>query len=302
MGAKRLIVIVGPTAVGKTEVSIQLAEFWKTEVISADSRQIFKELVIGTAKPSTEELGRVRHHFIDYVSIHDDYDAGQYGREALERIHELFQRYDTLVMCGGSGLYVRAVCEGFDELPDVPAGVRTNIVANYEQYGLMWLQKQLEEKDPDYFSIVDQKNPHRLIRALELIEATGMPMGALRKQKKLSHDFNIIKIGLELKRETLYDRIDRRMDEMIKGGLFEEAKSFLPLRHLNALQTVGYKEIFDYLDGAYNRDEAVRLLKRNTRRYAKRQLTWFKKDGEVNWFDPADVNNMIRLVDSVVPV
>ncbi len=279
---------MGPTAVGKTDVAIQLADYLHTEIVSADSRQIFRELNIGTAKPSAAELARVLHHFIGNKSINEEYDAGQYGRDALELIHQLFQKHDQVILCGGSGLYVKAVCEGFDDLPEVPAGIRERIVERYEQFGLEWLQKQLEEKDPDFFLIVDQRNPHRLIRALELIEATQQPIGVLRKQKKLQHDFEITKVGLELDREQLYDRIDQRMDKMIEVGLFEEAKSFYSQKDLNALQTVGYREIFDYLDGLYDREEAIRLLKRNTRRYAKRQLTWFKRDTDILWFSPSD--------------
>jgi tRNA dimethylallyltransferase len=281
-------VIAGPTAVGKTEVAIRLAEHLRIEIISADSRQVFKELTIGTAKPSGEELARIKHHFIGTKSIQEEYDAGQYGRDALELIHELFKTYDQLILCGGSGLYIKAVCEGFDDLPDIPEEVRNGIIKEYELNGLDWLQQQVKEKDPDYFLIVDQKNPHRLIRALELIRGTGQTVSALRKRKRIVHDFEIVKIGLELDREELYSRIDQRMDKMIEAGLFEEAKSFYQFKHLNALQTVGYREIFDYLDGLYDREEAIRLLKRNTRHYAKRQFTWFKKDQEMRWFKPMD--------------
>lgn len=297
---KKLIVIVGPTAVGKTAIAIQVAELLHTEIISADSRQIFKELNIGTAKPSPEELAQVRHHFIGNKSIEEEYDAGQYGRDALELIHTLFKKYDQLILCGGSGLYVKAVCEGFDDLPEVPVGVRERIIEDYERLGLDWLQKQVEEKDPEYFLVVDQKNPHRLIRALELLEATQQSIGTLRKKKKLDHDFDIVKIGLELEREQLYQCIDDRMDAMIKEGLFEEAQSFYPKKELNALQTVGYREIFDYLDGQYDREEAIRLLKRNTRRYAKRQLTWFKKDMEVKWFNPTHFDEIKSYVSDSI--
>jgi tRNA dimethylallyltransferase len=293
---KKLIVIMGPTAVGKTDVAIQLAQQLHTEIISADSRQVFKELNIGTAKPTPEELDMVPHHFIGNKSVRDDYDAGQYGRDALDLIHRLFQKYNQLILCGGSGLYVRAVCEGFDDLPKVPEGIRNRIIESYEKNGLDWLQKQLEEKDPDHFSAIDQRNPHRLIRALELIEATQQPISSLRKQKKLQHDFEIVKIGLELDREELYNRIDQRMDKMIFQGLFEEAEAFYSQKELNALQTVGYREIFDYLDGLYDKEEATRLLKRNTRRYAKRQLTWFKKDKEIQWFKPSDLKKMMTYI------
>ena len=286
MKEKQLIVIVGPTAVGKTALAISLAQRHKTEIISADSRQIYRELEIGTAKPTPKELSAVRHHFINSQSIIEEYDAGQFGREALERIHHLFQHHEKIVLCGGSGLYVKAVTEGFDEMPEVPEGVREGIVRNYQEKGLAWLHQQLEEADPDYFASVDQQNPQRLMRALELSLATRKPMATLRKASKLQHPFQVLKIGLELEREELYSRIDQRMDAMIEHGLFDEAAKLYPQRHLNALQTVGYREIFDFIDGLYDRDEAIRLLKRNSRRYAKRQFTWFKKDKEITWFTP----------------
>jgi len=282
---KKLVVIVGPTAVGKTSAAISVAEKLKTEIISADSRQIFKELNIGTAKPSEEELVRVPHHFIGNKSIQENYDAGQYGRDALELIHSLFKKYDWLVMVGGSGLYVKAALEGFDDMPDVPDGVRLEILKNYHANGLPWLQQQVKKADPEFFNSVDQQNPQRLMRALELLQSTDKPMRELRLKKKLEHPFEIIKIGLNAPRETLYERIDTRMDQMINDGLFDEAKHFYPLKHLNALQTVGYREIFDYIDGLYDYEETVRLLKRNSRRYAKRQLTWFQRDTEINWFE-----------------
>lgn len=285
MHEKKLIVVVGPTAVGKTEAALQLAERFGTEIISADSRQVYCELEIGTAKPSPEELARVPHHFINTKSIGEEYDAGAYGREALEKIHQLFKKYDTLILCGGSGLYIKAVLEGFDEMPEAPEGTREKLTEQYRQHGLAWLQEKLKEADPDYYNVVDIQNPHRLIRALELRSATDTPIQQLRAKNKLQHPFQIIKIGLELDRDALYERIDSRMDKMIAAGLFEEAKSFYPQRELNALQTVGYREIFDHLDGLYDREEAIRLLKRNSRRYAKRQLTWFKRDTEIRWFN-----------------
>jgi tRNA dimethylallyltransferase len=291
-------VIAGPTAVGKTEVAIRLALELKTEIISADSRQIFKELNIGTAKPTEEELRKVPHHFINHKSIEDDYDAGRYGRDALALIHDLFLKYDQLIMCGGSGLYIKSVCEGFDEMPEITEELRQSIIKKYKENGLQWLQKQLEEKDPDYFSVVDQKNPQRLMRALELIEATNQLVGTLRKKKKHNHEFDILKFGLELEREELYQRIDGRMDRMIAEGLFEEAEQFYPFKHLNALQTVGYREIYDFLDGKYDREEAIRLLKRNSRRYAKRQMTWFKKDTEIKWINPGDWKVMLNMLEN----
>ena len=293
MKGKRLIVMVGPTAVGKTGLAIRLAAQLRTEIISADSRQVFRELEIGTARPSPEELAQVPHHFVGIKSIQEEYDAGQYGRDALETIDQLFEKHDVVILCGGSGLYVKAVCEGFDDLPSVPDGVREKIMAEYSEKGLTWLQRQVEENDPDYFMTVDQRNPHRLVRALELHYATGKPIGELRQKKKQERHFAIVKIGLELERDALYSRIDQRMDAMIEAGLFEEAERMYPMKSLNALQTVGYQEIFGFFDGHYDKEEAIRLLKRNSRHYAKRQLTWFKKDKEVRWFRPDQVQEII---------
>lgn len=282
---KKLIVIVGPTAAGKTVAAISVAEKLGTEIISADSRQVFKELVIGTAKPSPDELRRIPHHFIDSKSIHENYDAGKYGREALECIQEQFKKNDWLVMVGGSGLYIKAALEGFDEMPEVLEGMREKIKEEYQAKGLEWLQKEIAQADKEYFATVDQQNPQRLMRALELLRSSSKSINSLRLSKKINHDFEVIKIGLNIPRAELYQRIDSRMDKMIQDGLFEEAKQFYSFRNINALQTVGYKEIFDHLDGLYNYEEAVRLLKRNSRRYAKRQLTWFQRDPEVKWFE-----------------
>ncbi|MBK5277407.1 MAG: tRNA (adenosine(37)-N6)-dimethylallyltransferase MiaA [Bacteroidia bacterium] len=294
----KLIVIVGPTAVGKTNVAIQLAQRFESEIISADSRQIYKELEIGTAKPTKEELGWVKHHFINIKSIDEDYDAGQFGRDALALINDLFKTHGHVILCGGSGLYVKSVTEGFDKMPVIAEGVREKIIEEYELNGLGWLQQQVEAADPEYFSLVDQKNPQRLMRALEINYSTGQPLNKLRSENKLRHAFEILKIGLELDREELYHRIDSRMDTMIEAGLFEEAKHFFSKRELNALQTVGYQEIFGYMDGLYNRDEAIRLLKRNSRRYAKRQMTWFKKDKDVMWYRPNEIDEMIKAIEN----
>jgi tRNA dimethylallyltransferase len=296
--SKKLIVITGPTAVGKTEVSLRLAGHLKTEIISADSRQIFKELEIGTAKPSAEELNRASHHFISSHSIEESYDAGAYGRDALALIQTLFKKYDSLILCGGSGLYIKSVLEGFDDMPEIPAGMREQIIAEYKSKGIAWLQEEVEKSDPSYFEKVDINNPQRLIRAIELFRASGIMTSQLRSKTKRSHDFEIVKIGLELEREELYQRIDARMDTMIERGLFEEAQRFFNKRELNALQTVGYKEIFDFLEGKYDQEEAIRLLKRNTRRYAKRQLTWFKRDPDMHWFRPDQIDEMIGLIEN----
>lgn len=284
-GVKKLIVIVGPTAAGKTAAAIALAERLGTEIISADSRQIFKELIIGTAKPSAEEQKKITHHFINSKSIHENYDAGQYGREALFIIHELFEKYETLIMVGGSGLYIKAVLEGFDEMPEIPVGVRESIIEKYRMNGLSWLQQEVERADPFFFSAADKQNPQRLMRALELFQSTGKSLSSLRKNEKVAHPFEVKKIGLNVPREELYKRIDRRMNKMIEAGLFDEAKQFYSHKNLNALQTVGYREIFDYMDGRYDYEEAVRILKRNSRRYAKRQLTWFQRDDSIQWFE-----------------
>lgn len=297
MKEHKLIVIVGPTAVGKTAVAIEVAERLKTEIISADSRQIYKELTIGTAKPDEAELQRVPHHFINSHSIREDYDAASYGREALALIHQLFETHTHLVLCGGSGLYVKAVLEGFDDIPDVPDEIREHLTENFERHGIAWLQEQMRQLDPEHFATLDQQNPHRLMRALEVKIGTGQSIASFRRQAKLEHPFQVIKIGLELPREVLYKRIDDRMDQMIAAGLFEEAQQLYPYRNHNALQTVGYQEIFNYIDNQYDREEAIRLLKRNSRRYAKRQLTWFKRDEETVWMNPQDIQAILNLIN-----
>lgn len=297
MRDKKLIVVVGPTAVGKTAVAIQLAQHFKTEIISADSRQIFKELTIGTAKPSEGELAAVPHHFINSHSINEKYDAAQYGRDALACIDQLFKKYDYLVLCGGSGLYVKAVLEGFDDIPEVPAEIRDELNHHYDKEGIAWLQEKMKKLDPEHFETIDQQNPHRLMRALEVKISTGLSISSFRKKSKLQHPFSIIKIGLELPREVLNKRIDDRMEQMIEAGLFEEAKNVLSYKDQQALQTVGYQEIFDFMDGLYDKDEAIRLLKRNSRRYAKRQMTWFKRDPEVTWMNPSHIEGGIALIE-----
>ena len=281
---KTLIVIVGPTGVGKTATAIRLAKILQTEIISADSRQIFRELMIGTAKPSAQEL-ETPHHFINSHSIHDHYDAAQYAEDALTLLDTLFQSHHHLILCGGSGLYVKALLEGFDDIPEVPETVRIDLEHQYSIHGLSWLQQKLRELDPELYPVIDYQNPHRLMRALEVRMFTGKSISTFRQKQKRTLPFTVIKAGLELNRKALYQRIDQRMDDMISRGLFEEAKAVYPFRHLNALQTVGYQEIFGYLEGQYDREEAIRLLKRNSRRYAKRQLTWFKRDEATRWYD-----------------
>jgi tRNA dimethylallyltransferase len=293
---KTLIVIAGPTAVGKTAVAIQFAKALQSEIVSADARQIYREMNIGTAKPDHSELASIKHYFVDSHSINDDYDAAQYGEDALQVIGNLLIRSQFAILCGGSGLYIRAVCEGFDEIPEVTASIREELTNGFKTYGIGWLQVKVKELDPNLEGIIDMKNPHRLIRALEIKVGTGESILSFRKNEKRKHNFNIIKIGLELPREELFSRIDHRMDKMITEGLFEEAKSLYPYKSKNALQTVGYQEIFDFLDGQYDYDETVRLLKRNSRRYAKRQLTWFKRDREMKWFSPDQVSIMLDYI------
>jgi tRNA dimethylallyltransferase len=295
--AKYLVAVVGPTAVGKTALAIDLAMKYGAEIISADSRQLYREFNIAVAKPTVEELDKVRHNFVGWVSIHDDYDAAKFGEEALGMIAELHAHHNFAVLCGGSGLYIRSLLEGFDTMPNVPDEVRQRIIDSYEANGIEWLQGEVESADPDYFEVVDRKNPQRLMRALEVIQAAGLRPSALRMKKKRDLPFHVIKVGLHLERAQLYERIDRRVDEMVKSGLFEEAAALFPFRALNALQTVGYQEIFGYMEGLYDRDEAIRLLKRNTRRYAKRQMTWFRKDTEIKWFQPDQLDEIIHYIE-----
>lgn len=298
MNNRKLLVLVGPTAVGKTAVALRLAAHFQTEIISADSRQVYKELEIGTARPSKEELIRIKHHFIGCRTVADNLDAGTYGLEARKVIDHLFQSYTEVILCGGSGLYVKAILEGFDDLPAIPTEMRSGIIAEYERMGLEWLKEEVRSHDPGYFEVVDRQNPQRLMRALEIIRSTGLPYSGFRKKENVDLPFGVVKIGLTLDRDELYRRIDQRVDEMIARGLFEEAESLFSQRHLNALQTVGYQEIFGSMDGSYDREEAIRLIKQNTRRYAKRQLTWFKKDKEIRWFSPEDWEGILAASQS----
>lgn len=293
---KILIVIAGPTAVGKTAVALYLAKKLNTEIVSADSRQIYQEMTIGTAKPTSAELTAVKHHFINSHTIDQDYDAAQFGEDARQVISKIFAEKDYVILCGGSGLYIQGVCEGFDEIPEVSKEIRENLITEFQQHGIVWLQEKMKNLDPEHFETLDPNNPHRLIRALEVKIGTGLSIASFRKKVRLAHDFDIIKIGLDLPRNELYERIDQRMDQMIADGLFDEARSLYPQKEKNALQTVGYKEVFDFIDKKYDYDEAVRLLKRNSRRYAKRQLTWFKRDLEMKWFTADQHEEILRYI------
>lgn len=297
---KHLIVVAGPTAVGKTAVAIAVAKHFHTVVISADSRQLFREMTIGTAKPTPEEQAQVRHYFVDSHSIEKACDAAQYGRDALALIDTLFREHNVLVLCGGSGLYIKAVLEGFDDIPEVPESIRAELVAQFETQGIGWLQARMEEEDPALLATIDRHNPHRLIRALEVKRGTGQSIAAFRTQRQHALPFHVHRVGLTLPREQLYARIDARMDAMIDAGLFEEARALYPFRAHNALQTVGYQEIFDWMDGQYDRDEAIRLLKRNSRRYAKRQLTWFQRDEAMRWYSPFELDSILHDVEQAM--
>lgn len=297
-GKKFLLVVAGPTAVGKTSLCIQLSLHFKSKIISADSRQFFKEMKIGTAKPTEAELNAVEHYFVNNLSINQEYDVRQYEIDALQLIENIFEKESIVILTGGSGMYIKAVIEGFDDMPASDPQVRETLNQLFASEGIEALQKRLFDVDPEYFSVVDTNNPQRIIRALEVFLISGKPFSSFRMGATAKRDFNIIKIGLERDRKELYERIDERMDEMIENGLFEEAKKLYPYKHHNALQTVGYKEIFDFIDGKYDREEAIRLLKRNSRRYAKRQMTWFKKDADYVWFHPDSITDIIKYVNS----
>ena len=292
-----VIVIAGPTAVGKTAVAIQLARQFSTSVISADSRQCYREMNIGVARPSPEELSAVPHHFIASHTISEEVNAGIFEQYALATTRELFKTNPVVVMTGGTGLYIRAFCEGIDEMPAVPAEVRKKIVQLYAANGLQWLQEEVKQKDVDFWQTAEQQNPQRLMRALEFIEATGKSITSYRAGKKAVRDFNIVQIGLEMPRELLNERINQRVNTMMQQGLLEEVKSLFSFRHLNALQTVGYQEIFDHLEGKTDLNSAVELIKQHTRQYAKRQMTWFKKDSSIQWVNAAaNIEDQLKAV------
>lgn len=296
-----LISIVGPTAVGKTDLSIQLAQWLNTEIVSADSRQFYREMTIGTAKPSKEELSIVPHHFIDSHSIEEMYSAGAYGRDAVNKIVELQDSSRVAIAVGGSGLYLKAIWDGFDDMPEIDPSIREELNAAFNTKGLDSLLNELRELDPQYYDQVDKHNGQRIIRALEVIRASGKPFSSFRNMDPKEMPYQHLKIGLNLERGRLFERINKRMDLMIDAGLFEEAKALHNYKNHNALQTVGYSEIFGFLDGEYDHEEAIRLLKRNSRRYAKRQLTWFNKYDDIHWFEPSQINEIKALIEKALP-
>ncbi len=295
---KTLIAIVGPTAVGKTAMAISLAQYFKTEIISADSRQFYREMSIGTAKPEAAELAAVPHHFINSHHITQDYSAGDFEREALAKLDELFRHHDVVVMVGGSGLFVRALCEGLDDLPKAGAEVRERLNSELADLGLEVMKERLKIIDPTYFEVADVDNPQRVVRALEVFEATGTPMSMFHKKEVEKRPFDILTIGLNMDRTALYGRINSRVDHMMEAGLLAEVESLLPYKMKPALLTVGYAELFDFLDGKQSLSEAVDKIKQNSRRYAKRQITWFKKYGNTHWFQPSETVEIIRFIES----
>lgn len=296
---KNLIVIAGPTAVGKTALSIELAKFYNCPVISADSRQFYKEMSIGTAKPTVEEMQDIPHYFINNISIHDIYNVGQFEREAIELIESLFKTNDYLILVGGSGLYINAILNGVDEFEEIPAHIREQLIKDYEEKGITYLQKELKLKDEVYYNQVDLNNPQRIMRALEVCIHTQKPYSSFRTKEKKQRSFNTINILINTEREALYSRINKRVDIMMQNGLLEEVKGLYPFKHLNALNTVGYKELFDFIDGKYTLEEAVNLIKQNSRRYAKRQLTWFNHQGEFETFEPTELEKIKAYLDIV---
>ncbi|MFD1769699.1 tRNA (adenosine(37)-N6)-dimethylallyltransferase MiaA [Sphingobacterium suaedae] len=298
MKKKKLIVVVGPTAIGKTAMGVALANHYDTEVISADSRQFYREMSIGTAKPDEFELAQARHHFIHSHSITEEYSAGDFERDALALLDNLFRKHDQVIVVGGSGLFVRALCEGLDDLPKAPVEVRDQLNRLFLEQGIEPLQARLKNVDPVYYEQADVQNPQRVIRALEVFEATGKPFSAFRAGKLEERPFDVITIGLNMDRTLLYDRINRRVDRMMETGLLQEVKSLKVYREKPALLTVGYAELFAYLDGQSTLEDAVDRIKQNSRRYAKRQITWFKKYGDTRWFEPTALNDIVAYIDA----
>ncbi len=295
-----LLVIEGPTAVGKTELSISIAKHFNTEIISCDSRQFFKEMVIGTAVPSEKNLREIQHHFIHHLSILNSYSVGQFEQDAIKKIKELHREHKIVIMVGGSGLYIDAVCKGLDQFPNVPKDIRNSLNSRYKKEGLSNLRKELKELDPKSFIEIDKNNPHRIIRALEVCIASGKQYSSFKKFHNKKRNFTVIKVSLELNRKILYDRINQRVDLMMQKGLLDEVKLLVKYKHINALQTVGYKELFAFIEGKIKIKDAVNEIKKNTRRYAKRQITWMRKDSKQLIFHPDDTLNIIHQLERII--
>lgn len=293
-----LIVVLGPTGVGKSAISIHLAQYYSTDILSADSRQLFRELSIGTAVPPAEDLEAVPHHFVQTRSIHDYYNVSEYETEAIALINQLFLTKNPLILTGGSMLYVDTICKGIDDIPTVTPEIRNQVIAWYQQNGLEALQQRLLALDPEYYQIADLNNAKRLLHAVEVCQMTGKTYTSFRKNTVRTRPFQMIKIGINQQREVLYERINQRVDLMMEAGLLEEAKRVYPYRELNSLNTVGYKELFAYFDGSCSLEEAVDLIKRNSRKYARKQLTWFRRDTEIQWFEPDQQDEIIAYINS----
>ena len=295
---RRLIVIVGATASGKTDMSIALARRYNAPIISTDSRQVYRGLPIGTAQPTAEQLAEVEHHFIANLDIDQPFNCGEYEKQALQLLDALFEKHQTVVAVGGSGLYIKALCDGMDDLPEADEALRQQLVSRLEAEGVAALAEELQRLDPEYYEVVDRNNPARVLRALEVCLSSGRKYSEMRCGERKERNFEIVKVGVDMPRDLLYERINRRVDIMMEMGLEAEARAMLPHRHHNSLRTVGYSEMFDYFDGLTTREEAVELIKRNTRRYAKRQLTWFRRDAEVRWFSPQQFDAIVEYIDS----
>ncbi|MBQ2394515.1 MAG: tRNA (adenosine(37)-N6)-dimethylallyltransferase MiaA [Alistipes sp.] len=300
MSTKTLIVVVGATGSGKTDLSLRLATHFAAPILSTDSRQVYRGIPIGTAQPTAEQLATAEHHFIASHALDDNFNCGEYEVQALARLEELFQKHNTVVAVGGSGLYIQALCEGMDDLPQADEELRQRLAERLQNEGIESLAAELQRLDPVYYEQVDRCNPSRVLRAVEVCLQTGKPYSSLRTGERRKRDFNIVKVGIDWDRATLYDRINRRVDMMIDEGLETEALAVYPLRHLNSLQTVGYREMFDYFDGKITREEAIELIKRNSRRYAKRQMTWFRRDPEIRWFSNEEFDELVLFLENKI--
>lgn len=300
MSTKTLIVVVGATGSGKTDLSLHLATHFAAPILSTDSRQVYRGIPIGTAQPTAEQLAAVEHHFIASHELTDNFNCGEYETQALACLEALFRKHDVVVAVGGSGLYIQALCEGMDDLPQADEELRQSLMERLQGEGIESLLADLERLDPEYYAQVDRQNPSRVLRAVEVCLQTGKPYSSLRTGERRKRDFRIVKVGIDWDREMLYDRINRRVDMMIDEGLEAEARSVYHLRQLNSLQTVGYREMFEYFDGKISREEAIELIKRNSRRYAKRQMTWFRRDSEIRWFSPEEADAMLEFLENTI--